>query len=130
MRAAFYAYLVGIAGLTDIVGGQISWAWRKQGSPVPALTLIKTDGADDPTMDGPSGFVDGHVQADCYGATQLDAANVAKQLRLACAGVNLASTAGKLQGAFVLHEQDEFMGENPDRIFRTRMALRIPYSET
>lgn len=129
MRSAFSDYLAAQTPITDLVGENLSWGWRQQGAPIPALTLIKTDGPDDVILEGTSGFVDGHVQADCWGATQAEAAQLAKAVRTACTAANLGNTGGVIQGAFVLHEQDEFEGEKPDRIFRTRLALRVPYSE-
>jgi hypothetical protein len=127
MRAELVAYYLADPGVAAIAGVNVSWGWRLQGSPLPAATLFKTDGPDDVTLDGASGFVDGRVQIDCYGATLLDSSNLADAIRAASAGVNVATT-GVIQGAFVLHEADENEGEKPDRVFRTRLSLRIAYS--
>jgi hypothetical protein len=130
MRSEFRAYLLADTGVAAIVATRVSWTWREQGTPLPALVLTKTDGADDVVLEGTSGFVDGHVQADCFASTQLSATQLAKAVRTACTAANVGNTGGVIQGAFVMHEADEFEGEAPDRIFRTRLALRIPYLET
>lgn len=129
MRAELLTYFLGVGAVTAIVADRISWTWRGQGDPTPALVLTKTDGPDDVVLEGTSGFVDGHVQADCFATTQLAAVQLAKAVRTACTAANIGNTGGVIQGAFVLHEQDEFEGEKPDRIFRTRLSLRIPYRE-
>lgn len=130
MRAVFRTYLLGVAPVTAIVAGRISWSWREQGSALPALTLTWLDGPDDVILEGTSGFVEGRVQADCWDVTQAGAVALAKAVRRACTAANAGNTGGVIQGAFVMHEQDEFEGEKPDRLFRTRLSLRIPYSET
>lgn len=129
MREALVTYLAADAGVIAVAGVNVSWGWREQGAPLPALTLVKIDGADDVILEGTSGFEDGHVQADCWGATALDAARLAKAVRTACTAAREANTGGTIQGAFVTHEQDENEGEKPERIFRTRLALRVPFNE-
>ncbi len=130
MRAALLAYFAADAGVSAIVADRVSFTWRTQGDPLPALVLTLTDAPDDVILEGTSGFVDGRVQADCFGATAKDAVRLAKAVRTACTAANVANTGGVVQGAFVTHEQDEFEGEKPDRIFRTRLSLRIPFTES
>jgi len=130
MKATFLAYLLTGPGLVALVGQNIAWSWRLQGAPLPAVTLIRTDGREDMALDGFTGFVDGYVQADCWGSTQLMADQVAGQIKAltrVTSPVILAATGGVIQGVFVMHEADEFEGEKPDRIFRTRLSLRIPH---
>jgi hypothetical protein len=128
MRSALVEFMAADAGVVGIARSNVSWGYRSQGDPLPALTLVKTDGADDVAIDGVTGFVDGHAQADCWGATAEDAANLAAAVRSAASRMNEATTGGVIQGVFVTHEQDESEGEKPDRLFRTRLALRVPYS--
>lgn len=131
MEETLLAYLLADAGISARVGSRVSWSWRKQGSAVPAITLIVTDGARDPVLDGGySGFVDGYVQADCWGALQLDAKQAARAVIAAAAACNAAATGGVIQGVFVTHEADTFEGEVPDRLFRTMLTLHVPHVET
>jgi hypothetical protein len=136
MEEALLAFLLADAGVVAAVAVNkrgapcVSWSWREQGSPVPAITLIKVDGARDPLLaGGNSGFVDSHVQVDCWGAYQLDAKQAARAVVAAAQLVTEAATGGVIQGAFTLHEADTFEGETPDRLFRTMLTLRVPYVE-
>lgn len=129
MEEALLSYLLANPGLAALAFGRVSWGWREQGSAVPAVTLVHTDGPRDVALDGYTGFVDGHAQADCWGDTQMSSTLLARALVAALGGVNQASTGGVIQGAFVEHEEATFEGERPDRLFRTRLALRLPYNE-
>ena len=131
MEEQFLASLLADARVFALAGDNVSWSWPDQGAPLPRITLTKTDGPRDPLLaGGVSGFVDGHVQADCWGATQLAAKQLARALVACVVGLNVDLTNGIIQGAFVDHEHDESEGEKPDRIFRTRLSLRVPYTET
>lgn len=129
MEEAFLAYLLADAGVAAAVGDRISWTWREQGSPLPAVTLTKVDGERQAVLEGYSGFVDAHVQADCWGDYQADAKAAARAIVAAAAAAREGNTGGVVQGVFVTHEHDSFEGEAPDRLFRTMLTLRVAYSE-
>lgn len=130
MEEALRAFLLGDTSITSLVGDRVSWSWREQGSPLSALTLHRTDGARDTLLSGgASGFVDGYVQADCWGALQLDAKTLARAVVRLTQTANVGNTDGVIQGVFVEHEVDTFEGESPDRVFRTRLSLRVPHNE-
>lgn len=118
------------AELLGLVGDRMAWSWREQGSPLPAVTLTRTDGPRDVTLGGYTGFVDGRVDVNCWGETPPQSLQVArlviKRLRL----VNAAATNGVVQGAFVDHQVGPtFEGEKPERVFRTRLSLRVPHAD-
>lgn len=78
MRAAFRALLTAHGPLTALVpAARINFGAQPQGAEVPYATLHLIGGEAGLTMQGPDGLVQGRVQVDCYGATALDAANVA-----------------------------------------------------
>lgn len=130
MEEALLAWLLADPTVTDLVADRIAWSWRKQGDPVPAIALIRTDGGRDPLLaGGASGFVDGFAQVDCWGALQSDATAVARAVVKSTENITEAGTGGVIQGVFVVHEQAMFDGERPDRLFRTRLSLRIPHNE-
>lgn len=130
MEEAFIAFLLADPVLKGLVGVNIALGWRTQGYLLPGLTLVRTDGKRDPLLaGGASGFVDGYLQADAWAGSAAEAKAVARALVRASQAMVSANTGGVIQGAFVEHESDEFEGEKPDRIFRTRLSLRVPYNE-
>lgn len=128
MKTALRAFYAADASIAALAGENVSWGWRLQASPVPALTLITTDGPEDWLLaGGVSGFVLGEVQADCWGSTQADADSLAVAVKRASASIRAINTGGVIQGVFVVHSSDEFEGEKPERLFRVRLALRVPF---
>lgn len=129
MRAELLAFLLGDANVASLSGGRGSWGWRKQGDPIPAFVLTRTDGKRDATLEGYSGLVETRVQLDAFGPYQADAAALAAACVARLAQCNAAATDAVIQGVFVDGETDTFEGEAPDRIFRTRLDLRVHNTE-
>lgn len=129
MREALRDFLLADAGVAALVGDRLSYVWREQGSPVPAVTLTVTDTERDVALGGYTGFATGFVQIDCYGVLMADALAVHLAVVSALRGANAASTGGVIQGAFIGGDADEYEGEKPERICRIRSSVRLPYNE-
>lgn len=129
MRAELRSFLLADAAVASASGARITWEWRKQGTSLPAITLTRTDGRDDPLLEGgASGLVESHVQVDCWGALPADTAACADAVRAALRGLNAQTPP--FQGAFVEGERDTFEGEAPDRIFRTMLTVRVWHADS
>lgn len=87
MEEAFRAYLIGWAGLAELIRDGVYWGARPQGSPLPAVVLTLVSAPDDLTLNGPSGFVGARVQVDCWADSYLAARDVGDALRAAAAGI-------------------------------------------
>lgn len=129
MEEILLGYLKSDASVSAAGGGRVSWTWRQQGTALPALTLTRIGGMRDRALDGASGLVESHVQADCWGAYQLDAKVLARAVVVAVQAITAENTSQVIQGAFVDAEHDSFEGEQPDRIFRTMLTLKLWHSE-
>jgi hypothetical protein len=128
MRAELLAFILADATVAGLAADRGSWVWRKGGSPVPAFTLTRTDINPTYALDGPDGWAATYVQLDTYGATvaDCDALESAVVARLHTA--REANTGGVIQGVFVEHGSDENEGEQPDRVFRLRVSLRVTHA--
>ncbi len=75
--------LKGYAGLAALVAARIYPGSLPQAATLPAVTFQRVDTAVENDHQGFSGLIHPRVQVDSWGATQLEAIGVAKQVQLA-----------------------------------------------
>lgn len=125
-EAALLTFYLADPAVSALAEDRGSGVWRKQGTPTPAFTITRTDGAPDYALEGPTGFEEIYLQIDCYAQSAQAAKLLADAIKAASGRVNVGTTQGVVQGAFVYHTADEYEGDQPDRLFRTRLNLRTP----
>jgi hypothetical protein len=126
MEEAFLAIVLRHAPLTGLVGQRIQWGGREPGA---AVALYVIGAPPDWTLNGPSGLVSARVQADCWGETYLASKAVADALQDAGPAVGQAEAGIKFKGCVRLDRQGpEGFGESPNRLYRTRIDLRVTFS--
>lgn len=128
MREELLAFVLADAGVQALAGDRVSWVWRKTGSSTPAATFTRTDVNPTYTLDGPDGWSATYVQLDCYGSTVAEADALERAIRARLDTARVGNTGGVIQGVFVEHGSDENEGEQPDRVFRLRLTLRVAHA--
>jgi hypothetical protein len=78
MEEDLLARVRGDAGLTTLIATRSSWGLLKQGATLPALTLLIVSLGRDYVHSGGSALEHPRVQVDSYGATMLEALQVAR----------------------------------------------------
>lgn len=130
MQAGLMSHLLANGPLTARIGARVSWTQRPQGEPLPAIVLYRIPGRRDLTMGGRSGLSETRVQVNALAADYLAAAEIAKLALKACdnlAGLTIAGV--DFLGIFPDGDGDDFEGEPPNRLYRTRFDLRIVHTE-
>ena len=83
LGAALIARLQGAAAVSAIVGSKVWWIQRPQGTEVPAVVLRHSGGEDVENLDGDSDMTEARVTADCFGATDAQAKQLARAVKAA-----------------------------------------------
>lgn len=115
--------------LAALVGARVNWLLRPQGEGLGAVTLTKTDAHRlDGSQDGHGVVWESFIQADSWGATALQAKQVARAVRARTDALSRTTHGSTLFiRAFLEVEAD--MGadrlESDDIVFRTRQLLKV-----
>jgi hypothetical protein len=111
MEEALTAHLLASPALAALVGSEIHWKLRPQGSPLPAVVLHLISGPGDYTTKARSSLTRNRVQVDCLSEDYLVAVRVSRAVVAAADAI--AGQAG-FQAAFVEGERDTLTGTNTD----------------
>jgi len=111
VKSSLITHLTGVAGLSALVGSRVGFSRVSHGDALPYIVANQVSGDHKHHMTAATGIVVGRFQFDCYGASLLEATNVAEQLRLALDGKR--GTVGDVffSSCHLADERDGF--ENP-----------------
>lgn len=110
--------------LLGSLGYPASWGGLGQGTALPRLALYNIAGADDVTLDGRSGWLDGRIQVDCYAATYAEAIGVAREVRGALSGY----TGGSIWSARLDATRDMTDEAGGETIQRISLSFSVQYT--
>jgi hypothetical protein len=132
MEEALIALLKANGPLTALLGDNIYWVDRFQGSGLPALTLTRITGVRGYVMTGADGMVTSRIQCDCDALTYATAKAIARALRDALSGLSGTFSGVQFQGCFIDGgDRDTFeTAETTDKIFRTSIDYQIFHKES
>jgi hypothetical protein len=123
MKAAFRSRL---KGNTD-AGAHVDWGWRKQGDPLPAITLTTMSDPRPCHMGGPQNTRQTIVQLDTWADTAKEARDVADQA-IALAVPPTVTGGVRFLTTFVDDDSDG-SEDTPDGLLaRVRIKLRVTHT--
>lgn len=62
------------------LGHPVAWGGLGSGTTLPRIMLTQVSGSEELSLNGPSGVIRGRIQVDCFGATTLQATQVAREV--------------------------------------------------
>lgn len=128
MEETFINLLLNNAAVSAMVGDRINWS-ALPGETLPAITLHRTGGRRDATLQGRSGLVSSSVQIDVWGSTYGQAKQLARAVVAALPQMRTSGEGVVLQGVFIDSESDSFEGADPTPLYRTRFKTSVWHKE-
>lgn len=107
------------------LGKPVSWGDLGSGTELPRVSLYRVSGVDDVTLEGRSGWLDGRVQVDCYGATYAQALGVSRAVTTLLSGYQ----GGPIWRAALQGIRDLTDEEGGEVIHRVSMDFAVSYRE-
>lgn len=130
MEQALRTELLADAAIFAAVADRVSWSMRVQGEPLDAIVLYRIGGRRDVTFDGPSGFAESRVQADCLSHSFDRAKALADRVIARLHGRAFTHGTDEVQGVFVEREASDADATGAKTVFRTLLDLRVLHSTT
>jgi len=130
MEEAITAALLADPGLAALAADRVTWGLRQQGSALPAVVLMRVDGAPVYCDDGETGLFSGRLQVDCWGATYASAKTLARAVKALLSGARFTQGGVEFQAVWIELEQDLYeqgTGSEPD-LYRTSIDFGIWHS--
>ena len=128
MREKFRAYLLSVAGVSNLISTRAYWGVRPQGSSLPALVMTVVSAVPAYGFDGHHDLDDMRIQIDAYGDKMTDAVSLAKAVRVPLDGKRFTQSGVTFE-SFLISERDfsESGKTDADRVFRISMDFNIFY---
>ena len=130
MEQALYALMNSLGALTAIVGGNIWWMDRYQGSGYPSVTMVRISGVRGYDLAGPDLLCDSRIQFDCDALSFLQATQIRDAVRDGLGGYRGIFSGIDFKGIFFEIERHEF-DDTPatDKIYRISLDAIITHKE-
>lgn len=118
--------LLSSSAVTALAGMRVDFGGNPQGTANPRVCLWTISDAEGLTIEGPDGFSQGRVQADCYGSTYSAAKNLSRAVRAALDGY----AGNGLQLVRLIGTRDSREGgtNEADRLFRVTLDFATFYN--
>lgn len=107
IRAAIYTRASTFAGLIALVGLRIHPKKLPQGEPLPAVVYQRISTPRYPTHQGSSGLASPRFQFTCWGRTDIEAENVAAQVRAAFDGLHTTIDGVRIDAGLIDNELED-----------------------
>lgn len=106
MDQALVTYLRNTTAISALVGTNIEWGLRPQGSALPALGLTVVSRIPVDSDEGDSGLYQARVQIDCWAASMTGAKALANAVKALLSGKRHESAPSFLEGIWSENETD------------------------
>lgn len=118
--------LLSSSAVAALAGARVDFGSNPQGSASPRVCLWTISDAEGLTIEGPDGFSQGRVQADCYGTTYSAAKTLSRAVRSALDGY----AGGSLQLVRLIGTRESREGgtNEAERLFRVTLDFATFYN--
>lgn len=125
MKAALHSRLSSSPAVTALVADRITPGRRDQGAAFPAIVYHLISAPRSRTLAGDTSLIKARVQIDCWGRTEDEADQTAKAVKAALEGARFTHGSVRVNGIFLIDENDDGGVTAPDNPFRSRLDFRV-----
>lgn len=125
MEADLRAHLAAAAPVAALVDDHIQWGVREEGQAI-ALHLISAP--PEWHLKGSAGLTIARVQADCWASTYAAAKAIGDAVIASLPAIGQVVGQTKFRGVVPIDLERGDFGDAPNKLFRTRIDLRVSFS--
>lgn len=129
MKEDFRAFLLGLAGVADFVGGRVHWRRRPQGGALPAVVLQIVSAPRSYNMKGESGLRRTQVQVDLIADSYTQVTVLERLVLPQVSGARVVEGQTEFRGIFVDATREDDEETETGSLFRASIDLTINHRE-
>lgn len=129
MKEDFRAFLLGLAGVADFVGGRVHWRRRPQGGALPAVVLQIVSAPRSYNMKGESGLRRTQVQVDLIADSYTQVTALERLVLPQVSGARVVEGQTEFRGIFVDATREDDEETETGSLFRASIDLTINHRE-